>query len=415
MIGSIDDYKIKLFDGLMNGCTLGGLLEIATEYLNYPIMALDNSTTLLAVTKKSVLERFSDDDSLYDLVSNGHCAYEFLVKYNIPETIELTFQKGTAFIIDTHFAVNMRRILAPIMIDHIMYGYLATFEIDRTFTDEDLLAMDLLAKACGMLIKNSGNYLSNKLSLSKSVLKSYLNGLITDSDAFLELYNSFMGKSYPYYYILCIKSIGQKNENSLGLPSLVEPLEKILPTALAFYNDSHIITLIGMEEKINEDIEKNIEQFLKSNNLQGGLSEWFSDSGSARKNYLQALEIVNVNPKQCERIHLMTLRNHYLQYCFTKIESVIDLRQLIIPEINLLLNYDKKNNTQFFETLCAYIKHNMNIIETADAMFLHRNTLRYRIKKISAIMDMDIEDYKNFNVLNLSVAATKWINNIKIE
>lgn len=409
MIGSMQEYKLNLFDALLHGTSLGDLLEIGTKYLGYPIIALDNSTTLLAITKRNVLERFSDDDSLYDLVTNGYCAYEYLVKYKIPETIELTLQRGT-FILDTHFAVNMRRILAPIMVDNVMDGYLATFEIDRPFSEDDVTAMDLLAKACGMVIKNSGTYMSSKYSLSKSVLKSYLTGRISDSDAFLELYKSFMGKDYAYYHVLCVRSVGNDDDDQVGLISLLDPLEKLLPTGLVFYVDSNIVVLIGADQKNNPETEAVIERFLEANNLQGGLSEWFSDIAKARKNYLQASGLAAVDPAQCKMKHLITYNRHYLQYCFSQMESAIDLRQLISPEIHALIKYDEKNGMDFFKTLCGYMDHNMNIVDTAEAMFIHRNTLRYRIKKISAIMEMDIEDYRNFDTIRLSLAAARWIN-----
>lgn len=53
-----------------------------------------------------------------------------------------------------------------------------------------------------------------------------------------------------------------------------------------------------------------------------------------------------------------------------------------------LIDYDTKYHTQILETAIAYIEKDQSIKRTAEALYQHDNTIRYRIKKMKEILDM---------------------------
>ncbi|MEY8001341.1 PucR family transcriptional regulator [Clostridium sp. Mt-5] len=57
-----------------------------------------------------------------------------------------------------------------------------------------------------------------------------------------------------------------------------------------------------------------------------------------------------------------------------------------------LIDYDTKNSTKLVETLKTYIDENCNLIKTAKLLFIHKNTLKYRIKRIEEISNCDLKD-----------------------
>lgn len=65
----------------------------------------------------------------------------------------------------------------------------------------------------------------------------------------------------------------------------------------------------------------------------------------------------------------------------------------LVPEsVARLAAYDKAENAGYQETLIAYLEHGCNMNRTADALFIHRNTLAYRIKRIRAISGINLEN-----------------------
>lgn len=62
------------------------------------------------------------------------------------------------------------------------------------------------------------------------------------------------------------------------------------------------------------------------------------------------------------------------------------------PELMALIDYDRRNYSEFCITLREFLRNNMQISETARQLFIHRNSLIMRIKKIKAIMQCDLDD-----------------------
>ena len=67
-----------------------------------------------------------------------------------------------------------------------------------------------------------------------------------------------------------------------------------------------------------------------------------------------------------------------------------------------LLQYDNANDTDLSTVLKLYLETNGRVNEVAQRMFVHRNTINYKIKKIESLLACDLSDF--FVRLNLSVA-----------
>lgn len=68
---------------------------------------------------------------------------------------------------------------------------------------------------------------------------------------------------------------------------------------------------------------------------------------------------------------------------------------------------DQENNTNFIETLDVFIRCKFNMTQAAAELFLHRNSLAYRINKIKDILGMSIEQQQDLFRIQLSIFALK--------
>lgn len=57
-----------------------------------------------------------------------------------------------------------------------------------------------------------------------------------------------------------------------------------------------------------------------------------------------------------------------------------------------LISHDLEHNAELVETLEAFFACHGNLSQTAAALHIHRNTLTYRLQRISAITQMDLDD-----------------------
>ena len=61
------------------------------------------------------------------------------------------------------------------------------------------------------------------------------------------------------------------------------------------------------------------------------------------------------------------------------------LKQMYRSMLGVLIDYDQKHNTQLEETLYQYLKFDSNQKAMAESLFMHRNTINYRLNKLSLI------------------------------
>ncbi len=68
------------------------------------------------------------------------------------------------------------------------------------------------------------------------------------------------------------------------------------------------------------------------------------------------------------------------------------LKKLCLETVRRLEEYDQEHHTELLKTLRVLIK-NMGVrTQTAEELFLHRNTLLYRIRKIEQLLDCNLSD-----------------------
>lgn len=79
--------------------------------------------------------------------------------------------------------------------------------------------------------------------------------------------------------------------------------------------------------------------------------------------------------------------------------SMKHFSQLYCDIIQPLIDYDKKNGTNFLDTLRSFFQNTFNVSRTAEDLFIHRNTLNYRLHQIKELLRFDFDFDNNINAL----------------
>ena len=75
--------------------------------------------------------------------------------------------------------------------------------------------------------------------------------------------------------------------------------------------------------------------------------------------------------------------------------------------------YEVQHNISLLETAKAFIENDGDIKKTAAVLYLHINTVRYRMEKIKKIMGMDGTNLKYIEQLSIAIKADNVLNNLK--
>lgn len=79
-------------------------------------------------------------------------------------------------------------------------------------------------------------------------------------------------------------------------------------------------------------------------------------------------------------------------------------------KIGKLLETDRTQEGNLVETLEAYLDNNCNANATAEKLFIHRNTMRYRLDKIRHILNSDLSNLSDCIELKLAYAIMRYRN-----
>jgi DNA-binding PucR family transcriptional regulator len=81
-------------------------------------------------------------------------------------------------------------------------------------------------------------------------------------------------------------------------------------------------------------------------------------------------------------------------------------------KLGRLINNDMLHKTELYSTLSVYLENNGNITVTAEKLFIHPNTLRYRINKIEKLLKTDLSNFESIVELSIAYKIDQLLNSI---
>ncbi|MCR4429501.1 MAG: PucR family transcriptional regulator ligand-binding domain-containing protein [Tepidanaerobacteraceae bacterium] len=84
-----------------------------------------------------------------------------------------------------------------------------------------------------------------------------------------------------------------------------------------------------------------------------------------------------------------------------------ELKNYMNEIINPVEEYDRKYRTRLLDTVISYVENDGDISRTAEALFLHVNTIRYRIQKVREILHMEHLEGGFYEQISMAVKIHK--------
>lgn len=193
---------------------------------------------------------------------------------------------------------------------------------------------------------------------------------------------------------------------------------ELLDRIRRFYKDNHIKAYVGIYKKaIIILISK------KSNLIKDEVYKLY-----------EYIEDIYENPTISELEGLYSIEDIISAYklcAFTikevptifKMKTIFNRHELLFTEqcINLMkegerdiqyylsmVSHLEKNDINLYDTLEGYlIDYNTNIVKTSENMFLHKNTVQYRLNKIKELMGNDLFEFPAINQLTIAIAIKR--------
>ena len=141
-----------------------------------------------------------------------------------------------------------------------------------------------------------------------------------------------------------------------------------------------------------------------------GISLPFSDAnGMQRAGNQAALALLYGSQTPPSVSHCI---DHAFEYFLNKLAGDKSFgTELLHPGLMRLKRYDERHGTDFYNTLYQYLLSERNVVATAKALFIHRNSMIYRLQRIQQLLDVDLDDPNMRLYLLLSYQIDRCMSN----
>ena len=367
--------------------SLKELLNLYSKYIKNPMVVINHNYELIYYSNSEYV-----DDVYKQATKSGAWSLELITIAN------KTFKNSnTKYSIIDFINKEQRRLFYKIEHGDVL-GYLVLLEEKESSLENlDLEMIEHLSNSIGKIL-----YLENSENNNKNIqifYKSLLNSEYKTKD----ILNSKI-KDYKIDVKAGLLLISLIDANIHQNNYFKAKLENILqPETIFAYGDNALIFLKNKDLPISE-----ITDFLIDNHLTAiyvnQINDYFKFDSYYKSldNLLNFLKHTKKNVLYYEDDYKMYLPFLSERFSLDEIINFINIKILQIYQDDIT------NNSDNIDTLYYYLSYDKSLAKTSSKLFIHKNTVSYRLLKISDIYDIDFNDLMMNKVYLHSIFLVKY-------
>jgi purine catabolism regulator len=306
--------------------------------------------------------------------------------------------------------MTMERFVSPIIVGREIYGYIWILAGDHPLTDLDELAIGHAATVAALILFKEKAVREAEESLRGDFLEQLLRGA-GDSAVFSEQARRLNYRPDQPHQVLLIHGPPETGSNSRALWEDIENwLRPRNAYALLVWRDKHLVLVLESNHNdTGRQAAVEVAQTLShpAQRLLIGVGQSYrpaeDEPASIRRSYEEAREAVRIGLAQGRHEGVMAFAELGLLHWLYHLPPEKRAGNTFLKYINDLAAYDDKRDTELVKTLESYLDHGGSLVDTAQALYIHRNTLLHRLERIEQLCPVDLHD--PLQRLNLHVAV----------
>lgn len=380
-------YMIQLYEALTTGKGLSGILSVAEEIFNNPILIADHSFKVLAHIEHSTL-----DDVLWNkIIESGYYPNDYL-KATMNKNYPHVYSSNEPEIM-TDDGYQNRYLCKMIVVNGKPVGFSTCIEYEREFTSLDVRLFNVLCKVVASELRCDDIIKQNHKQRYGYFISELLSGPI-HADFLKERLKQVGLTLRKNLFVLVAEFEDEKMRQEYLMEYYRSSLEQFVSSGHCIVFRNSLVMLVSLDQKmfVTESLSDSISNQLKDFGMIGGISYRFQKIEELNVYYKQACEAIQVGKKIDKNCRLFDYGSLYFYHILDLISDMEDLRKFCNPKLIDIIEYDKVYNTSYAMTANIFLSTSMNPALTANKLNIHRNTIDYRIKKMHELFDLDFND-----------------------
>ena len=363
MIDTYTDWENRLFDAILQGCSAPALLEQSQELFPFPMAFFLSDGTPLFQTADW-------PDSLCHIppVSDHLRPSQYAIRGGLH-----TIFNGQPYTI----------LSEPICFNDTVLGTLIACESHKKFQPGDIHIFHALCDAMQSALSFQPDALTTFHPLAdwftRCIQESTSDGSIPTT-----LLKQIGWLPDAYYAVACILPM-DSTAPLAGQTSILADSDHCCVTT-----QGRIFMLVHQHDDDLLGLRDRLCQCFPESEYSIGISLPFHALANLSCYCKQA--IWSVQQAQVTGQNLVSIHTFLPQAIRRASQMMSQAQSLIHPDIQKLALADLSGSDCLVQTLFIFLLHGCSISRTADVLFIHRNTLRTRLKKIASIIPVNWED-----------------------
>lgn len=292
-------------------------------------------------------------------------------------------------------------------------GNILLFKGGRDFFNDDYLLLGCAVSACAMEIQKITLLMREKRKHRTSFLKSFFTGKMSWDEALM--HTKELNYDLPQEGITVIVGFGCDNVNSLDeqkMNFIDGVVTRKLGTKEIFgFLDNNIVMYLSNNENnlsLLNELYVELSKCLPGTEIMMGISRLavFAD---VSKSYEEAKSAIHIG--SC--LNMDTKIYSFGNLGFYRLLKLPDIYEEMVKYYEDYLKplNDHKNSIDLIDTLSCFIESSYNYRKTSEMLYVHPNTVRYRIGLIEKICRINLNyAYDRFN-MELALKILPLLNN----
>ena len=390
------EWELSLIHAVWRGASVQEIIDLAEPVFQNPIFVCTWQGKLLGYTQKYENDNIREFWSI--LVKEKQVPIFCLKNLRESRFYDVVAMENSSQLL-SFSDYGHRCIMGMIHRDHEICLHYQIIEHNTRLTD----AMVQLSQTFLFVLQKAIAAEGNATVYSTSeILCSLLDRKVMDSNS-IEWMEMSLGwqDSGAQYQLLCFKQLetkGKKKDKNyiLGQLEIRLPLCKIV-----YWQDNTIA--ITKADTLIQSMNK-VQKLSEALNTACGISLPFYEWTSLADAYHQAelaLSFCSVNKR------VVHCQDHAWDFLIDYLCNTVAYSQLLHPAAKILAAYDAEHNSQLADTLLVYLENERNVSITAEKLFIHRNTMQYRLRKILDLVSTDFENPNIRSHISISIKALR--------
>lgn len=325
---------------------------------------------------------------------------------------------------------RVRRKSIPIVLRENIYGYLTSWAYVSELNSYDISVMEVATTVMSLLIMQSLSVREVEVKFASEFFEDLISQDEAKRQRAMETHSYFDVSATTHYAVLqaelrtksefveeninlavrrLIHFLTPELENlryAFDLDGIISTRANGLQILLGFSGPGHYRKVMA---KLTEEIERIIAKYFPGFEVDMGIGRLKGSYQKIRESHLEARHSLSIYARSREKKLLFyeDLGIYSLLFHEGREGEIEEFAQSVLGKLE---EYDERMKSQLFETLEAYFKTHGNLKEMSRDLFLHYNSVLYRLGRIKEITGLDLEDEDQRLNLAIALKIRKLIN-----